>query len=320
VIGRTLAHYTITGTVGVGGMGEVYRATDNRLGREIALKVLPESMAADASRLARFQQEARAVAALCHPCIVTLYSVERDADVHFLTMELIPGQPLDRILAEGRMSFSQIATLGREVAEALAAAHDRGIVHRDLKPANIMVTPEGHVKILDFGLAKAVLPAPSDATATSVGLTCLGTVVGTPAYMAPEQLVSGPIDPRTDLFALGIVLHQMTAGHPPFQGKTSAELATTILRDTPPLVTEIRPDAPLKLAQLIRSCLEKEPSRRPASAREVTASLRAIEDGLRSASASNSSETRTGPLLPLHHARLSPRKHTLRPRRLLPSP
>ena len=245
-------------------------------------------MAADASRLARFQQEARAVAALCHPCIVTLYSMERDADVHFLTMELIPGQPLDRVLSSGGMSLAQVATLGRELADALAAAHDRGIVHRDLKPANIMITPEGHVKILDFGLAKAVLAAPSDATATSACLTGFGTVVRTPAYMAPEELVGGPIDQRTDLFALGIVLHQMTAGRPPFQGKTSAELATTILRDTPPLVTEMRPDAPLKLAQLIRACLEKEPSRRPPSARDVAASLRAIEDGLRSGSESRS--------------------------------
>lgn len=268
-------------------MGEVYRATDNRLGREVALKVLPEAMAADASRLARFQQEARAVAALNHPHIVTLYSVERDGDVHFLTMEFISGQPLDRVIPGSGMDLGQVAVLGRELAEALAAAHDRGIVHRDLKPANIMITSEGRVKVLDFGLAKAVLPGVSDVTMTSAGLTQMGTVVGTPAYMAPEQLVSGPIDQRADLFALGIVLHEMIAGRPPFQGKTSAELATAILRDTPPLVTQIRSGVPREFAKIIGQCLEKEPSRRPASARDVAASLRAIEDGLRVASASS---------------------------------
>jgi serine/threonine protein kinase/tetratricopeptide (TPR) repeat protein len=267
-------------------MGEVYRATDNRLGREVALKVLPEAMAADASRLARFQQEARAVAALNHPHIVTLYSVERDGDVHFLTMEFISGQRLDRVIPDSGMDLGQVAVLGRELAEALAAAHDRGIVHRDLKPANIMITAEGRVKVLDFGLAKAVLPGASDVTMTSAGLTQVGAIVGTPAYMAPEQLVSGPIDQRADLFALGIVLHEMIAGRPPFQGKTSAELATAILRDTPPMVTQIRAGVPRELVQLIRQCLEKEPSRRPGSARDIAASLRMIEDGLRAASAS----------------------------------
>ncbi len=269
-------------------MGEVYRATDNRLGREVALKVLPEAMASDPSRLARFQQEARAVAALSHPHIVTLFSVERDGDVHFLTMELVRGQPLDRAIPDEGMSLAQVTGLGRELAEALGAAHARGIVHRDLKPANIMITDEGRVKVLDFGLAKTVLPEPSDVTMTRAGLTLVGTVVGTPAYMAPEQLVNGPIDHRADLFALGVVLHEMIAGRAPFQGKTSAELATAILRDTPPLVTEIRPGAPRELALLIRQCLEKEPSRRPASARDIADSLRTVEDGLRSAPVSGS--------------------------------
>lgn len=276
-------------------MGEVYRATDDRLGREVALKVLPAAMAGDPGRLARFQQEARAVAALNHPSIVTLYSVERDGETHFLTMELVLGQTLDRAIPGGGMSFAQVAALGRELAEALAAAHARGIVHRDLKPANIMITDEGRVKVLDFGLAKAVLPAVNDATVTSAGLTQVGTIVGTPAYMAPEQLVGGAVDHRADLFALGIVLHEMSVGRPPFQGKTSAELATAILRDTAPLVTDLRPGAPRELAQLIRDCLEKEPARRPASAREVAQRLHGIEDGLRSGSAAGGAARTTGP-------------------------
>jgi serine/threonine protein kinase/tetratricopeptide (TPR) repeat protein len=284
MIGRTLAHYTITGTIGVGGMGEVYRAADNCLGREVALKVLPAAMASDSGCLARFQREARAVAALNHPHIVTLYSVEHDGDVHFLTMELIDGQRLDDAITQGGMAFPQVAALGRELAEALAAAHDRGIVHRDLKPANIMITAEGRVKVLDFGIAKAVVAAPEDVTVASLSLTEVGTIVGTPAYMAPEQLVGAPVDHRTDLFAFGIVLHEMTVGRAPFQGKTSAELATAILRDTPPLVTDVRPSTPRELAQVIQHCLDKEPSRRPGSAREIAQVLRCIEDTLRSGS------------------------------------
>ena len=268
----------------MGGMGEVYRATDTRLGREVALKVLPAGVMADPDRVARFQQEARAVALLNHPCIVTLYSFEHEGHIHFLTMELIHGQPLNRAIPDSGMSLAQVATLGRELAEALAAAHDRGIVHRDLKPANIMITAEGHVKVLDFGLAKAVLPSATDTTITGAGPTQVGAIIGTPAYMAPEQLAGDPVDHRSDLFALGIVLHEMTTGRKPFLGKTSAELATAILRDTPPLVSEIRRGAPIELAQLIRHCLDKEPSRRPGSAREVAQRLRFIEDALRSGS------------------------------------
>jgi serine/threonine protein kinase len=265
-------------------MGEVYRATDNRLGREVALKVLPAALAADTDHLARFQQEARAVARLNHPCIVTLYSVEHESDVHFLTMELVCGQPLSRAIPDSGMPLVQVAALGRELAEALTAAHDRGIVHRDLKPANIMITAEGHVKVLDFGLAKVVLPAATDVTASLHGLTQVGTIVGTPAYMAPEQLVGDSVDQRSDLFAFGVVLHEMTTGRRPFHGKTSAELTTAILRDTAPLVNEIRPGTPLELAQLIRHCLDKEPSQRPGNAREVGQRLRFIEDALRAGS------------------------------------
>src|SRR4029077_219544 len=185
----TLSHYRITAAIGAGGMGEVYRATDTKLGRDVALKVLPAEMARDPERLARFQREARAVAALNHPHIVTLYSVEEPDGVHFLTMELIEGQSLERRIPAGGLSVEQIIEIANALAQALAAAHDKGIVHRDLKPANVMVTTDGRVKVLDFGLAKDVGPGkPSDATMTSDGQTQLGVVMGTPAYMSPEQI------------------------------------------------------------------------------------------------------------------------------------
>jgi eukaryotic-like serine/threonine-protein kinase len=269
-------------------MGEVYRATDTQLGREVALKVLPASMAGDPYRLKRFQQEARAVAALNHPHIVTLYSVERDGDVQFLTMELVDGGTLDRAIPESGMMTAQVVELGRALAEALCAAHEKGIIHRDLKPANIMVTRDGRVKVLDFGLAKAVATeaaAQADTTVTHLGLTHAGTVVGTPEYMSPEQLVSAAVDHRSDIFSLGIVLHRMATGRRPFAGKTSAELATAILRDAPPLLTDVRPETPRALAALIRRCLEKEPAQRPQSAREIAGALRAIGDGLRNGGA-----------------------------------
>jgi TolB-like protein/tetratricopeptide (TPR) repeat protein len=251
-------------------MGEVYRATDTKLGRDVALKVLPAEMACDPDRLARFQREARAVAALNHPHIVTLYSVEEADGVHFLTMELIEGQSLERRIPAGGLSVEQIIEIANALAQALAAAHDKGIVHRDLKPANVMVTTDGRVKVLDFGLAKDVGPGtPSDATLTSAGQTQLGVVMGTPAYMSPEQISGRAVDHRTDIFSLGIVLHEMATGQQPFQGASSAELASAILRDTPPLVTDIRADLPGDLARIIRRCLEKDPQRRVQTARDV---------------------------------------------------
>ncbi|MGC2636493.1 MAG: protein kinase [Acidobacteriaceae bacterium] len=288
LIGHSIAHYEITGLLGTGGMGEVYRATDTRLGREVALKVLPASMAGDAVRLKRFRQEARAAAALNHPHIVTLYSVERDGDVEFLTMEVVDGETLDRAIPEGGMAAAQVAELGRALAEALFAAHERHIIHRDLKPSNIMVTRDGRVKVLDFGLAKAMAAEDAtDATATHLGLTRVGAILGTPQYMSPEQLVGGTVDARSDIFALGIVLHQMATGRRPFAGKTSAELATAILRDAPPLLTKVRPHTPPELAALIHRCIEKDPGQRPQSAREIAGALRAIGDGLRMGSATS---------------------------------
>ena len=277
LIGRTLSHYRITAAIGAGGMGTVYRATDTKLGRDVALKVLPEDMARDPERLARFQREARAVAALNHPSIITLHSVEEAGGVHFLTMELVEGRSLDRLIPEGGLSVERIREIALALAEALAAAHEKGIVHRDLKPANVMLTDDGRVKVLDFGLAKETGAANSiEATLTSAGRTAAGMVMGTPAYMSPEQVAGREIDHRTDIFSLGIVLYEMATGQRPFQGRSSAELTSAILRDTPPAVTDARVDLPGDLARIIRRCLEKDPRHRVQTARDVGNELREL--------------------------------------------
>ena len=275
LIGRTLSHYRITAAIGAGGMGEVFCATDTKLSRDVALKVLPAAMAQDAERLGRFQREARAVAALNHPHIVTIFSVEESEGVHFLTMELVEGQSLDHMISPSGLPIDQIVEIAGALAEALAAAHEKGIVHRDLKPANVMVNSEGRVKVLDFGLAKDVRPsAPDDATVAAGSHTQAGMVMGTPSYMSPEQIAGRPLDHRTDIFSLGVVLHEMATGRKPFEGTSSAELMSAILRDTPTPASEIRPDLPADLARIIRRCLEKDPRHRVQTARDVANEFR----------------------------------------------
>ena len=279
MIGQTLAHYRITAAIGVGGMGEVYRATDTKLGRDVALKVLPAVMASSPERLERFRREAKALAALDHPSIVTVHSVEEADGVHFLTMQLVEGQPLDRLIPEDGLPVARILEIARALAEALAAAHEKGIVHRDLKPPNVMVANDGRVKVLDFGLAKLGGP-PEGAQAGSELSTAMrtreGVVMGTVPYMSPEQVSGREVDHRTDLFSLGVILYEMTAGRRPFQGSSSAELASSILRDSPPRLCELRGDLPAGLAQVIGRCLEKNAGDRFASARDVSAGLRGV--------------------------------------------
>ncbi len=273
--GTRLGPYEILAPLGAGGMGEVYRATDTKLGRDIALKVLPAEMAHDPERLARFRREAKALAQLDHPNIVTIHSVEECDGVHFLTMQLVEGQPLDRLIPAGGLPVEQIVEIAGALGDALAAAHEKGIVHRDLKPANVMVSNEGRVKVLDFGLAKDVGASdPADATLTSDHRTQAGVVMGTPAYMSPEQTSGRPLDHRTDIFSLGVVLHEMATGRRPFDGNSSAELVSAILRDTAPPVTDVRPDLPSDLARIIRRCLEKDPRHRVQTARDVSNEFR----------------------------------------------
>src|ERR1700690_3952858 len=199
--GTKLGPYEIKSSLGAGGMGEVYRATDTKLGRDVALKLLPPEVAHDPERLARFQREAKSLAQLDHPNIVTIYSVEECDGIHFLTMQLVEGQPLDRLICAGGLPLEQIVEIASALGDALEAAHEKGIIHRDLKPANVMVSNEGRVKVLDFGLAKDVgSEATNGATMASAGYTQAGMVMGTPAYMSPEQVAGRPLDHRSDIF------------------------------------------------------------------------------------------------------------------------
>jgi len=237
-IGTRLGPYEIAALLGAGGMGEVYRARDPRLGRDVAIKVLPREVASDPDRLARFEREARAVAAVNHPNIVVLHSIEEDNGTRFLTMELVEGESLDRLVTPGGLPLERVLDLAIPIADALVAAHTRGVVHRDLKPGNVMVTRDGRVKVLDFGLAKATtgdseLAATQAATIVSP-ISNVGQVVGTVPYMAPEQLRGAPADARADLFSLGILIYELVTGRRPFGGATSVEVSSSILRDTPP--------------------------------------------------------------------------------------
>ncbi len=271
MIGRTLAHYRITAAIGAGGMGEVYRATDTKLGRDVALKVLPAEMASSPERLERFRREAKALAALDHPGIVTIFSVEEADAVHFLTMQLVEGQSLDHLIAAGGLPREKFLEIAAALADALAAAHDKGIVHRDLKPANIMVSADGRVKVLDFGLARMREPeAEASGSQLPTDLhTSEGAVMGTAPYMSPEQVSGLPLDHRTDIFSLGVVLHEMATGSRPFQGPSAAVLLSAILRDPAPAVADVRPDLPRELDWLIGRCLEKDRNLRTQSAKEI---------------------------------------------------
>ena len=259
-------------------MGQVYRATDTKLGRDVALKVLPEDMASSPERLERFRREAKALAALDHPGIVTVFSVEEAGGLHFLTMQLIEGQPLDHLIAGGALPRERFLEIAVALADALAAAHDKGIVHRDLKPANIMVGGDGRVKVLDFGLArmKASEAEESGSQLPTDLHTSEGAVMGTAPYMSPEQVSGAELDHRTDIFSLGVVLHEMATGTRPFQGPSAAALLSAILRDPPPAVAEVRADLPRELDWLIGRCLEKDRNLRTQSAKEIRDGLAAL--------------------------------------------
>ncbi len=277
-----LGNYEILGSLGAGGMGEVYRAKDLRLGREVALKVLPADMAGDAERLERFEREARTVAGLNHPNIVVLHSVEDDGGIRFLTMELVEGDGLDRHVAAGGLPVERVVELGIALADALTAAHEKGVVHRDLKPANVMVTRDGRVKVLDFGLAKLVTTGSvvdASQAVTVAALSATGQVVGTVPYMAPEQVRGESVDHRTDLFALGVVLYELTAGRRPFEGATPMVITSAILCNTPPALTSLRADVPSDLDRIVARCLEKEPRERFQTALDVSNELRRMRPG-----------------------------------------
>ena len=284
--GTRFGTYEVIRALGAGGMGEVYLARDTKLGREVALKVLPAEVAGDPDRLARFQREARTVAALNHPNLVTLHAVEEAHGVPYLVMERIAGRPLGDVIPPGGLPVARILDIGVAIASALAAAHDKGIVHRDLKPANVMVTDEGLVKVLDFGLAKTQVAATSDgetaeptATATQAG------IAGTIPYMAPEQLRGERVDARTDVFAFGTLLYEMAAGRRPFRGDSPVDTMTAILQGEPHPIEDVRQDLPPRLTRIVKRCLEKDPRRRVQSAIDLRHELQDLADELRSGEA-----------------------------------
>ena len=279
MIGQTLSHFQITAKLGEGGMGEVYRAVDTKLGREVAIKVLPEELAGDPVRLERLEREARALAALDHPNIVTLYSVEEAEGIHFLTMALVEGRTVRELIPRRGLPLEELLDLAIPLVDAVRAAHERGIVHRDLKPSNLMVDTEGRLRVLDFGLAKLTgMTNPEEASqAPTEAMTQEGTILGSYPYMSPEQVEGKPADERADIFSLGVVLHEMATGNRPFDGETPASLMAAILREDPPAIDETRPDLPHHLGRIIRHCLEKDPERRYSRAKDLLYELKTLE-------------------------------------------
>ena len=280
--GTRLGPYEVLAALGAGGMGEVYRARDARLDRDVAIKVLPENLAGDPVALSRFEREAKAVAAISHPNILAIHDFGTDGGVTFAVMELLDGETLRGRLAGGALPWREAVELAAAVADGLAAAHSRGIVHRDLKPENIFLTSDGRIKILDFGLArreKALSPPEQTAAPTVTQPTMPGTVMGTVGYMSPEQVTGHAADARSDIFSFGCVLYEMTTGERTFSGRTGAETMSSILRDEPPDPRKLTRELPADVVRVILHCLKKEPDQRFQSARDLSFNLKAILAG-----------------------------------------
>ncbi|HXV74764.1 MAG TPA: protein kinase [Candidatus Polarisedimenticolaceae bacterium] len=280
LIGKTLARFKILDRLGSGGMGEVYLAEDATLDRRVALKVLPAALAGDPNGLRRFEREAKTIAALNHPNIVTIHSVEESEGLHFLTMELVEGRSLEQRVDPGGMALPDFLRIARPLVDAVCAAHEKGITHRDLKPANVMIGDDGRVKVLDFGLAKLHDgPRADDITGIQTqGLTQDGMIVGTVPYMSPEQVQGRAADHRSDIFSLGVIFFELITGKRPFRGASSADLISSILRDTPEPVSDVRVGLPNHLGRIIRRCLNKDPQDRYQTARDLLNELKELRD------------------------------------------
>jgi serine/threonine protein kinase len=283
LIGRTLGHYRVVEQIGAGGMGVVYRAHDERLDREVAVKVLPEDVAQDLDRVGRFEREAKAVARLDHPNILAIHDFSADRDVAFAVMELLEGESMRAVVTKGGLTPSKAVEYASAIADGLAAAHDKGIVHRDLKPENVFLTRDGRIKILDFGLAKLKEPDQELTTKTPTATleTSPGGLIGTVAYMAPEQVQGQPADHRSDIFSLGCLLYELLTGTRPFAGNTTAETAAAILKDDPRPISELVTNVPPGLDTVISHCLEKRREDRFQSARDLSFALQAASRGPR---------------------------------------
>ncbi len=279
MIGTSLGHYQIVERLGKGGMGEVFVAEDTKLHRRVALKVLPEKFSRSASRRERFEREARAVAALDHPNIVTIFSVEESDGVHFITMQLLEGDLLSDQIPPNGLEIHDFFDIALPLANALSAAHEKGITHRDIKPKNILITREGTVKVLDFGLAKldSIASTDTESEVETLELTEPGMIMGTASYMSPEQLQGDPIDTRSDIFSLGVVLYEMATGRRPFRGRTAIAVASSILRETPRAVTEFRKDLPQEIARIIGRCLQVKTEKRFQTAADVRNELEDLQ-------------------------------------------
>jgi serine/threonine protein kinase len=274
--GARLGPYEIQGSLGAGGMGEVYRAHDARLGRDVALKVLPEDAAADPERRRRFENEARAVAALNHPHILAVHDVGSEGDVSYVVFELVEGETLRQRLTRETLPPRKAVEHTIQLCRGLAAAHARDILHRDLKPENVILTRDGSLKILDFGLAKLV-PGPEEAEGTEFPTdTRPGTLLGTVGYLSPEQAKGRPADERSDVFAVGVVLYEMLSGQRPFRGDTHAEAVAAVLKEDPPALVSPSGPVPPALHRIVRRCLEKDPEDRFQSARDLGFALDAL--------------------------------------------
>ena len=295
--GTKLATYEILEPIGAGGMGEVYRARDEKLKRDVALKVLPEAFASDPQRMARFEREAQLLASLNHPNIGAVYGLEQDDSLRFLVLELIPGDTLAERLRRGPIPFAEALELAGQIADALAAAHDAGIIHRDLKPANIKITPDGQIKVLDFGLAKALADEPadgehSDSPTLSAHATKVGVILGTAAYMSPEQARGKPVDKRTDIFSFGIVLYEMLTGRQLFKGEDAADTMASVIRSDPDF-RALPAELPPRVREVLGRCLEKDAKKRRRDIGDIRAELEAPHEPV----SAETQERRSGPWL-----------------------
>jgi serine/threonine protein kinase/Tfp pilus assembly protein PilF len=275
LVGRTVSHYQVLSLLGAGGMGEVYLARDARLDRTVALKILPGDLAVDPDRMLRFAREAKAASALNHPNVATIYDVGESDGIHFIVMEHVEGETIAARIGRRPLTPSEIVDVAVQAADALDVAHAKGITHRDIKPANLMLTLRGHVKVLDFGVAKMALGdegGPIDGW--NVGsLTAVGSVVGSGPYMSPEQIAGGDVDPRSDVFSLGVVIYQMATRQLPFSGKTRAELTQSIQHMDPEPLVRLNPEIPVELERITFKCLDKSADARYQSARELLSDL-----------------------------------------------
>ena len=262
---KTISHYKIIEKLGEGGMGVVYRAQDTKLEREVAIKVLPEEFAKDLDRLARFEREAKLLASLNHSNIATIYGLEESEGEHFLALELVEGETLAEQLSSGPLKSQEALEICRQIAEALESAHEKGIIHRDLKPSNVKVTPEGQVKVLDFGLAKAFETVnsgkassvdPSKSPTLTVGTSRSGVILGTAAYMSPEQARGKPLDKRTDIWSFGCILYELLTGKQAFEGETISDTIAAILEKEPDWA-KLSESTPIKIRDLLRRCFQK---------------------------------------------------------------